>query len=150
MERERRHTERLETLADTSGEMICVSDEMGRFLGDVELAAKTDASILLCGESGVGKEMVARYIHEKSGRSSRLVIINMASLQDELFESQSSSGMKRDFLRAMTSKPPGEMAENGTLFLDELRKPARGCRPSSCGSFRSAASITWAERRPSA
>lgn len=88
MERERRHAERLETLADTSGEMICVSDEMGRFLGDVELAAKTDASILLCGESGVGKEMVARYIHEKSGRSGRLVIINMASLQDELFESE--------------------------------------------------------------
>ena len=121
MERERRHTERLETLADTSGEMICVSDEMGRFLGDVELAAKTDASILLCGESGVGKEMVARYIHEKSGRSGRLVIINMASLQDELFESEFFGHEKGSFTGAMTSKPGlVEMAENGTLFLDEF------------------------------
>ena len=121
MERERRHAERLETLADTSGEMICVSDEMGRFLGDVELAAKTDASILLCGESGVGKEMVARYIHEKSGRSGRLVIINMASLQDELFESEFFGHEKGSFTGAMTSKPGlVEMAENGTLFLDEF------------------------------
>lgn len=102
-------------------EMICVSSAMRAFLDDIDRAAGTDASILLHGESGVGKEMLARRIHEKSGRSGRLVTINMASLQDDLFESEFFGHEKGAFTGAMNSKIGlAELAENGTLFLDEL------------------------------
>lgn len=102
-------------------EMICVSPAMRAFLRDIDRAAETDASILLHGESGVGKEMLARRIHEKSGRSGQLVTINMASLQDDLFESEFFGHEKGAFTGAMNSKIGlAELAENGTLFLDEL------------------------------
>ena len=102
-------------------EMICVSPGMQRFLADVDNAAGTDAAVLLNGESGVGKEMLARRIHERSGRSGRLVTINMASLQDELFESEFFGHEKGAFTGAMNSKLGlVELAENGTLFLDEI------------------------------
>lgn len=101
--------------------MLCVSTVMRTFLHDIDRAAKTDASILLHGESGVGKEMLARRIHEKSGRSGQLVTINMASLQDDLFESEFFGHEKGAFTGAMNSKIGlAELAENGTLFLDEL------------------------------
>lgn len=102
-------------------EMICSSPLMQRLLADVDNVAATDASVLLQGESGVGKEMVAQRIHEGSGRRGRLVTINMASLQDELFESEFFGHEKGAFTGAMESKLGlVELAENGTLFLDEL------------------------------
>lgn len=102
-------------------EMICSSPEMQTFLMDIDKAAGTDAAILLNGETGVGKEMLARRIHEKSGRRGRLVTINMASLQDDLFESEFFGHEKGSFTGALNSKIGlVEMAENGTLFLDEL------------------------------
>lgn len=106
---------------DAPREMLSVSTVMQTFLHDIDRAAKTDASILLHGESGVGKEMLARRIHEKSGRSGQLVTINMASLQDDLFESEFFGHEKGAFTGAMNSKLGlAELAENGTLFLDEL------------------------------
>ena len=102
-------------------DMICVSPVMQNFLVDVDNAAGTDAAVLLNGESGVGKEMLARRIHERSGRSGRLVTINMASLQDELFESEFFGHEKGAFTGAMNSKLGlVELADNGTLFLDEM------------------------------
>ena len=102
-------------------EMICASPKMQSFLADVDNAAGTDAAVLLNGESGVGKEVLARRIHERSGRSGRLVTINMASLQDELFESEFFGHEKGAFTGAMNSKLGlVELAENGTLFLDEI------------------------------
>lgn len=102
-------------------ELVCASPEMRRFLEDIDTVAGTDASILLNGESGVGKEMLARRIHEKSGRSGRLVTINMASLQDDLFESEFFGHENGSFTGAISSKIGlVELAENGTLFLDEL------------------------------
>ncbi|MDO5537022.1 MAG: sigma 54-interacting transcriptional regulator, partial [Desulfovibrionaceae bacterium] len=101
--------------------MIWASPVMRRFLADADRAAGTDASVLLCGESGAGKEMLARRLHERSGRSGRLVTINMASLQDELFESEFFGHEKGAFTGAMNSKLGlVEMADKGTLFLDEL------------------------------
>ena len=100
---------------------IYQSEAMRRSIVTADRVAKADTAVMLTGESGVGKETVARYIHEKSGRSGRLVIINMASLQDELFESEFFGHEKGSFTGAMTSKPGlVEMAENGTLFLDEF------------------------------
>ena len=102
-------------------EMIYSSPEMLAFLKDVDNASGTDAAILLNGESGTGKEVLARRIHERGGRNGRLVTINMASLQDDLFESEFFGHEKGSFTGAMNSKLGlVELAENGTLFLDEL------------------------------
>lgn len=120
LEAERSRQQRMVHIAPVR-EMICISETMRNFLEDIDRAAETDASILLNGESGVGKEMLARRIHEKSGRSGRLVTINMASLQDDLFESEFFGHEKGAFTGAMNSKIGlVELAENGTLFLDEL------------------------------
>ena len=120
LETERR-TQSVSAPGESSQEMIWVSSTMRNFLADVDNAAGTDAAVLLNGESGVGKEMLARRIHERSGRSGRLVTINMASLQDELFESEFFGHEKGAFTGAMNSKLGlVELAENGTLFLDEL------------------------------
>lgn len=108
-------------LAETGQDMIWASSEMSHFLKDVDNAAASDAAVLLHGESGVGKEMLARRIHHRSGRGGRLVSVNMASLQDELFESEFFGHEKGAFTGAMNSKIGlVELADNGTLFLDEL------------------------------
>ena len=120
LETERR-TQSVSAPGESSQEMIWVSSTMRNFLADVDNAAGTDAAVLLNGESGVGKEMLARRIHERGGRSGRLVTINRASLQDELFESEFFGHEKGAFTGAMNSKLGlVELAENGTLFLDEL------------------------------
>jgi len=85
-------------------------------------AAKTDASILLTGESGVGKEVFAKYIHESSPRVKKpFVAINMAAIPENLIESELFGFEKGAFTDAITAKPGlFELAEGGTLFLDEI------------------------------
>lgn len=61
---------------------------MRRVLEQADTTAPTDASVLIYGESGVGKELLARRIHEKSGRSGPFVAVNLSSLPEELFESE--------------------------------------------------------------
>lgn len=85
-------------------------------------AAKTDASILLLGESGVGKEVFASYIHENSPRAKKpFVAINMAAIPDNLIESELFGFEKGAFTDASESKAGQfELANGGTLFLDEI------------------------------
>ncbi|PHR57574.1 MAG: AAA family ATPase [Arcobacter sp.] len=85
-------------------------------------AAKTDASILLTGESGVGKEVFAKYIHENSPRAKKpFVAINMAAIPENLIESELFGFEKGAFTDAIAAKPGlFESAEGGTLFLDEI------------------------------
>ena len=85
-------------------------------------AAKTDASILLTGESGVGKEVFARYVHESSPRVKKpFIAINMAAIPENLIESELFGFEKGAFTDAVTAKPGlFELAEGGTLFLDEI------------------------------
>ncbi len=87
-----------------------------------EKAAKTDASILLTGESGVGKEVFATFIHEASPRSKKpFIAINMAAIPDNLIESELFGFEKGAFTDAIQAKPGQfELAEGGTLFLDEI------------------------------
>jgi len=87
-----------------------------------EKAAKTDASILLTGESGVGKEVFAKFIHEASPRSKKsFIAINMAAIPDNLIESELFGFEKGAFTDAIQAKPGQfELAEGGTLFLDEI------------------------------
>ena len=85
-------------------------------------AAKTDAAILLLGESGVGKEVFASYIHENSPRAKKpFVAINMAAIPDNLIESELFGFEKGAFTDASEAKAGQfELANTGTIFLDEI------------------------------
>ena len=110
---------------DPGGDNVGLIGVSPGFRGAIELArrvARTDASVFITGESGVGKEQIAQLIHHKSRRSSRpLVAINCAALPEPLLESEMFGHVKGAFTGAVRDKPGLlEMASGGTLFLDEL------------------------------
>ena len=83
--------------------------------------APTNANVMLLGESGVGKEEFARFIHENSGKKGKFIAINMSAIPDNLIESELFGYVKGAFTDATTDKKGlFELAENGTLFLDEI------------------------------
>jgi len=102
--------------------LIGSSDAMQRLREDVDAAARSDAKVLIVGETGVGKEIVARMIHETGRRRTRnFVTINCAGLPDSLLESELFGHVRGSFTGAYRDKPGlAAMAHNGTLFLDEL------------------------------
>src|SRR3954463_8221859 len=95
---------------------------MDRLRVDIEAAAGSDAKVLIVGETGVGKEVVARLIHQTGRRRHRnFVAINCAGLPDSLLESELFGHVRGSFTGAYRDKPGlAQMADNGTLFLDEL------------------------------
>src|SRR5213080_4718497 len=102
--------------------LIGVSPAFRRATDLARRVASTDASVFITGESGVGKEQIAQFIHNHSRRSSRpLVAINCAALPEALLESEMFGHVKGAFTGAVRDKPGLlEMANGGTLFLDEL------------------------------
>ena len=92
-----------------------------RILEQARHAAQTDAPILILGETGVGKEVLARQIHEFSGRSGMFVPVHPASTPENLFESEFFGYEKGAFTGAHKQKVGFfELADNGTFFIDEL------------------------------
>lgn len=104
------------------GEIIGESQALKRTLSQIQAVANTPTSVLILGESGVGKEMVARAIHMHSDRADcPLVKVNCASIPKELFESEFFGHVRGSFTGAHRDRV-GKMklANNGTLFLDEV------------------------------
>lgn len=122
--REMPHAERSEGAREQEAggcNLVCASARMKELLTSVDMAAPTEASVLLVGESGAGKELVARRIHEKSGRRGKLITVNAASLGDDILESELFGHEKGAFTGAHASKTGlMEQAHDGTLFLDEI------------------------------
>ena len=104
------------------GEIIGGSGALIKVLEQVKLVAPTDTSVLVLGESGVGKELIARAIHEQSPRSKRPMIkVNCASIPRELFESEFFGHVQGSFTGAVRDRIGRfELADGGTLFLDEV------------------------------
>ena len=102
--------------------MVGHSEGMREIFGTITRVAPTRATVLLCGESGVGKDMIARAIHHHSPRADRpFVKINCTALPENLMESELFGYEKGAFTGANTSKPGKfEQADTGTVFLDEI------------------------------
>lgn len=103
-------------------EMIGSSEPIMRIKETIEKVAPTDARVLITGDNGVGKELVARWIHEKSSRATGpLVEVNCAAIPGELIESELFGHEKGSFTSAIKQRiGKFEQANGGTLFLDEI------------------------------
>lgn len=104
------------------GEFVFKSEKMQETLSLVEKVAKTDATVLISGETGTGKEVIAKLIHKLSNRSKeKFVSINCASIPSNLLESELFGYEKGAFSGAIkTYKGKFEQASNTTLLLDEI------------------------------
>lgn len=98
------------------------SPAMARIREIVEKVAATDANILITGENGTGKEMLAREIHNRSARSGELMVsVDMGAVPETLFESELFGHVKGAFTDARADRAGKfEVADHGTLFLDEI------------------------------
>ncbi len=103
-------------------EMIGESKAINQIKETIEKVAPTDARILITGENGSGKELVAKWVHEKSNRNAaQLVEVNCAAIPSELIESELFGHEKGSFTSAIKQRiGKFEQASGGTLFLDEI------------------------------
>jgi transcriptional regulator with GAF, ATPase, and Fis domain len=108
--------------ASDFGNIVGQSPALKNVLHQIELVARTDAGVLILGESGAGKELVARAIHERSARSQRpLIKVNCGAIPENLFESEMFGHVKGAFTGAIKDRAGRfELADGGTLFLDEV------------------------------
>jgi DNA-binding NtrC family response regulator len=106
----------------THPNVVARSPKMQEVLATVERVAPTNSTVLLGGESGVGKDLIARAIHEKSRRArGPFIKINSSAIPENLLESELFGYEKGAFTGANSSKPGKfELADKGTLFLDEI------------------------------
>jgi DNA-binding NtrC family response regulator len=107
---------------DGAPELIAASATMRPVLQLMERVAPSDANVLITGEHGTGKEVIAQWIHAASGRAARpLVAVNLGGLSENLFESEMFGHVKGAFTDARTDRIGRiELAEGGTLLLDEI------------------------------
>ncbi len=100
---------------------VSVDENTKKALEIAKKVAPTNANVMLLGESGVGKEEFAKFIHENSKRSGKFIAVNMSAIPENLIESELFGYEKGAFTDAVKEKPGlFELAEGGTLFLDEI------------------------------
>src|SRR5271157_4698628 len=107
-----------------SSGLIGNSSALRQTLSQIDMVAPTDAPVLLLGETGNGKELIAQEVHRRSRRKSGpLIRVNCACVPKELFESEFFGHVKGAFTGAIKDRIGRfEAAEGGTLFLDEIRE----------------------------
>jgi len=122
LERERDYLREEVNVAMNFGRIIGKSEALQKMLKRVEAVAETPANVLVQGESGVGKELVAHAIHARSSRADGpLVKVNCASIPKELFESEFFGHVKGAFTGAHRDRVGRfQLADGGTIFLDEV------------------------------
>lgn len=121
----------IQRLIPDKDEIIAESAEMKRILQIAKEVAKTDITVLLTGESGVGKEVIARYIHRNSPRADKpFVAINCAAITETLLEAE-LFGYEKGAFTGATERKPGkfELAHKGTILLDEISEMSLKLQP---------------------
>ena len=108
--------------AKAFGDLVGQSSGLRNVVSQIDVVAPTEASVLILGETGTGKELVAHEIHRRSGRKDKpLVRVNCASIPRELFESEFFGHLRGSFTGAVKDRAGRfETAEGGTIFLDEV------------------------------
>ena len=103
------------------GSIITAAPEMLKVAKTIERVASADVSVMLLGASGTGKELLARAVHEKSGRKGEFIAINCAAIPENLLEAELFGYERGAFTGAVkTNVGKIELAQGGTLFLDEV------------------------------
>ena len=120
----RRQNQRLRQLIarDVAPDILGDSDAIRDLRNSIALIGRSEANVLISGESGSGKELIARALHDASSRrDGAFVVVNCGAIPPELFESE-LFGHRRGAFTGADQKRPGliELAESGTLFLDEI------------------------------
>lgn len=130
------------------GDIVGRSSALKNLLKKVDLVASTDASVIILGESGTGKKLVAREIHKRSLQHDRpLIKVNCASIPRELYESEFFGHVKGAFTDAVKDRAGRfEAADGGKLFLDEVGEIPLDYRANSCAYCRKD-SMSASERR---
>jgi transcriptional regulator with PAS, ATPase and Fis domain len=101
--------------------IIAVNPRMKKILAYAEQVAPSDLNVLLTGETGTGKDLLARYIHDMSGRPGEFVVVNAAAIPNEMIESELFGYAEGAFTGARKHKPGRfELANNGTFYLNEI------------------------------
>lgn len=101
--------------------IISQSEKMQHVFNIIGKVAKTDATVLILGETGTGKELVARATHKLSGRTGPLVPVNCGAIPEDILESELFGHEKGSFTGAVSNKIGRfQLAEGGTIFLDEI------------------------------
>lgn len=115
-------TEVLKKKVSKTWDMIGESEAITQIKDMIDRVAATDARVLITGDNGTGKELVARWLHEKSKRSNMLFVeVNCAAIPSELIESELFGHEKGSFTSAIKQRKGNfEQASGGTLFLDEI------------------------------
>lgn len=114
-----------------SGDIVYVSEEMGRAIGVMRRIAQTNAHVLIHGETGTGKDVSARFIHSVSPRRDKnMIFLNCAAMSASLFETEMFGYEGGSFTGASDDGKPGliETADGSTLFLDEIDSIPMECQ----------------------
>jgi transcriptional regulator with GAF, ATPase, and Fis domain len=122
LEQERDYLREEVEVTGSFGDMLGRSPALEHVLRQVEMVAATEANVLVLGETGTGKELIARAIHQRSPRARKpLVKVNCGSIPRELFESEFFGHVRGSFTGAVRDRVGRfQLADGGTLFLDEV------------------------------